>query len=194
MGCIRKIFQILILALALVGFMSIGGKDFIVQQYENYFGNSKESTMDRASKLGDFSALSDEFEIDKAASAFGYKGVLAEHNASGQKMLIIDSGKKPILTEDDFENDRVDEKINALIRKFKYQSLQVDDFTITKKGTMHAYGEKVHKLPLGTVGGIISAIDISPEESRMLISLNENKKYSQLITNEFFSKVKLTNK
>ena len=66
MGCIRKIFQILILALALVGFMSIGGKDFIVQQYENYFGNSKESTMDRASKLGDFSALSDEFEIDKA--------------------------------------------------------------------------------------------------------------------------------
>ena len=159
--------------------------------------------MDRASKLGDFSALSDEFEIDKAASAFGYKGVLAEHNASGQKMLIIDSGKKPILTEDDFENDRVDEKINALIRKFKYQSLQVDDFTITKKGTMHAYGEKVpyvkftakvNKLPLGIVGGIISAIDISPEESRMLISLNENKKYSQLITNEFFSKVKLTNK
>lgn len=203
MGCIRKIFQILILALALVGFMSIGGKDFIVQQYENYFGNSKESTMDRASKLGDFSALSDEFEIDKAASAFGYKGVLAEHNASGQKMLIIDSGKKPILTEDDFENDRVDEKINALIRKFKYQSLQVDDFTITKKGTMHAYGEKVpyvnftakvNKLPLGTVGGIISAIDISPEESRILISLNENKKYSQLITNEFFSKIKLTNK
>ena len=68
---------------------------------------------------------------------------------------------------------------------------------------MHAYGEKVpyvkftakvNKLPLGTVGGIISAIDISPEESRMLISLNENKKYSQLITNEFFSKVKLTNK
>ena len=59
MGCIRKIFQILILALALIGFTSIGGKDFLVQQYENYFGTSKESTMDRASKLGDFSALSD---------------------------------------------------------------------------------------------------------------------------------------
>ena len=36
-------------------------------------------------------------------------------------MLIIDSDKKPILTEDDFENDRVEEKINALIKKFKYQ-------------------------------------------------------------------------
>lgn len=203
MGCIKKIFQILILALALIGFTSIGGKDFLVQQYENYFGTSKESTMERASKLGDFSALSDEFEIDKAASAFGYKGVLAEHNASGQKMLIIDSGKKPILTEDDFENDRVEEKINALIKKFKYQSLQVDDFTITKKGTMNAYGEKVpyvkftakiNKLPLGTVGGVISAIDVTPDESRTMISLNENKKYSQLITNEFFSKVKLNNK
>ena len=57
MGCIRKIFQILILALALIGFTSIGGKDFLVQQYENYFGTTKESTMERASKLGDFSHL-----------------------------------------------------------------------------------------------------------------------------------------
>ena len=171
----------------------------MVQQYENYFGTSKESTMERASKLGDFSALSDEFEIDKAASAFGYKGVLAEHNASGQKMLIIDSGKKPILTEDDFENDSVEEKINALIKKFKYQSLQVDEFTITKTGTMKAYGEevpyvrftaKVNKLPLGTIGGVISAVDITPNESRTLISFNENKKYSQLITDEFFKKIK----
>ena len=143
MGCIRKIFQILILALALIGFTSIGGKDFLVQQYENYFGTSKESTMERASKLGDFSALSDEFEIDKAASAFGYKGVMAEHNASGRKMVMIDSGTTRIVTEDVLEKDRVEEKINALIKKFKYQSLQVDDFTITKKGTMNAYGEKV---------------------------------------------------
>jgi len=203
MGCLKKIIQIIILALALVGFFSIGGKEFVMEQWNKYFGQTQESIMDKASKLGDFSALSDEFEIDKAASAFGYKGVLAEHNASGQKMLIIDSGKKPILTEDDFENDRVEEKINALIKKFKYQSLQIDDFTITKKGTMNAYGEKVpyvkftakiNKLPLGTVGGVISAIDVTPDESRTLISLNENKKYSQLITNEFFSKVKLNNK
>lgn len=199
MGCIKKIVQIFILALALIGFFSIGGKEFVIEQWNKYFGQSQESIMDRASKLGDFSELSEEYSIDKAASAFGYQGVLAEHEASGQKMVILKSGQKSLLTENDFENNQVESKINDLIKKFKYQSLQVDEFTITKTGTMKAYGEevpyvrftaKVNKLPLGTIGGVISAVDITPDESRTLISFNENKKYSQLITDEFFKKIK----
>lgn len=199
MGCIKKIVQIFILALALIGFFSIGGKEFVIEQWNKYFGQSQESIMDRASKLGDFSELSEEYSIDKAASAFGYQGILAEHEASGQKMVILKSGQKSLLTENDFENNQVESKINDLIKKFKYQSLQVDEFTITKTGTMKAYGEevpyvrftaKVNKLPLGTIGGVISAVDITPNESRTLISFNENKKYSQLITDEFFKKIK----
>ena len=199
MGCIKKIVQIFILALALIGFFSIGGKEFVIEQWNKYFGQSQESIMDRASQLGDFSELSEEYSIDKTASAFGYQGVLAEHEATGQKMVILKSGQKSLLTENDFENNQVESKINDLIKKFKYQSLQVDEFTITKTGTMKAYGEevpyvrftaKVNKLPLGTIGGVISAVDITPNESRTLISFNENKKYSQLITDEFFKKIK----
>ncbi len=199
MGCIKKIVQIFILALALIGFFSIGGKEFVIEQWNKYFGQSQESTMDKASKLGDFSELSEEYSIDKTASAFGYQGVLAEHEATGQKMVILKSGQKSLLTENDFENNQVESKINDLIKKFKYQSLQVDEFTITKTGTMKAYGEevpyvrftaKVNKLPLGTIGGVISAVDITTNESRTLISFNENKKYSQLITDEFFKKIK----
>ena len=199
MGCIKKIVQIFILALALIGFFSIGGKEFVIEQWNKYFSQSQESIMDKASKLGDFSELSEEYSIDKAASAFGYQGVLAEHEATGQKMVILKSGQKSLLTENDFENNQVESKINDLIKKFKYQSLQVDEFTITKTGTMKAYGEevpyvrftaKVNKLPLGTIGGVISAVDVTPNESRTLISFNENKKYSQLITDEFFKKIK----
>ncbi len=54
------------------------------------------------------------------------------------------------------------------------------------------FSAKVNKLPIGTVGGIISAVDLDNGESRMLVALNENKKYSQLITEEFFKKVKIT--
>ena len=178
MGCIKKIVQIFILALALIGFFSIGGKEFVIEQWNKYFGQSQESIMDKASKLGDFSELSEEYSIDKTASAFGYQGVLAEHEATGQKMVILKSGQKSLLTENDFENNQVESKINDLIKKFKYQSLQVDEFTITKTGTMKAYGEevpyvrftaKVNKLPLGTIGGVISAVDITPNESRTLI-------------------------
>lgn len=198
MGCLKKILQIIILALALIGFVSIGGKEFLIEQYNKYFSMSQTHTLERASKLGDFTQISEEFSIDKAATAFGYQGVLAEHNASGQKMIIIGAEKNKILTTEDFQNGNVEEKVNDLINKVKYQSVQVEDFTIIKQGTMTAYGKKVpyirfsakiNKLPLGTVGGIISAVDMD-EKSRMLISLNENKKYSQLITDEFFKKVR----
>ena len=73
MGCIKKIVQIFILALALIGFFSIGGKEFVIEQWNKYFGQSQESIMDKASKLGDFSELSEEYSIDKTASAFGYQ-------------------------------------------------------------------------------------------------------------------------
>ena len=200
---IKIIFNAFILVMVIVGFNAIGGQKYVEQISSSVTGFLQQRAEENAKKMGNFSSLHEEFQIDNTVNLLGYKAVIAEHKVSGQKMCIIDSGKKPILTEDDFENDRVDEKINAFIRKFKYQSLQVDDFTITKKGTMNAYGEKVpyvkftakiNKLPLGTVGGVISAIDVTPDESRTLISLNENKKYSQLITNEFFSKVKLNNK
>lgn len=198
MGCFKKILQIIILALALIGFISIGGKDWLIDMYMKHMDTSKEAVMERANKIGDFSELSDEYSIDKAASAFGYQGVLAEHEASGQKMIIVDTDKKPIITKDDFKNGTVDEKMQKFLKKVKYQSIQVDDFTITKQGTMNAYNQevpyvrftaKINKLPIGQVGGIISAVE-TDNNSKMLISVNENKKYSQLITDEFFKNVK----
>lgn len=199
MGCFKKILQIIILSLALIGFISIGGKDWLVDMYMKHMDSSKESVMERASKIGDFSKLSEEYSIDKAASAFGYQGVLAEHEASGQKMIIVDTNKKPIITKDDFKNGTVDDKMQKFLKKIKYQSIQVDDFTITKQGTMKAYNQdvpyvrftaKINKLPVGQVGGIISAVETDNNNSKMLISVNENKKYSQLITDEFFKNVK----
>jgi len=199
MGCLKKILQIIILALALIGFISIGGKEWVIDLYHKYVDSSKESIMERASKIGDFSKLSEEYSIDKAASAFGYQGVLAEHEATGQKLIIVDTNKKPILTKEDFKNGNVDDKMQSFFKKMKYQSLQVDDFKIIKQGTMKAYNQqvpfvrftaKINKLPIGQVGGIISVVETDADKSKMLIAINENKKYSQLITDEFFRNVK----
>ena len=199
LGCFRKILQILILSLAVIGFLSIGGNEFVIEQYNKFFGSSSENILQRAAKLGDFSNISDEFTIDKAASAFGYHGVLAEHNASGQKIFIIKANKDKIITVEDFKSGNVENKIDFLIKKFRYQALQVEDFNVLKTGTMKAYGKnvpyirfsaKINKLPIGTIGGIISAVDLGNDDARTIVSLNEDKKYSQLITNEFFKKVK----
>lgn len=199
MGCLRNIFRALLLTLAIVGFMSLGGGEFVNGLIKNYFNPSHDVMLERAQKVGDFSKINDEFEIEKAAGIMGYNAVVAEHKASGQKMFVVDSGDKIILSAEDIKSDNVEEKLQKALSKVKYQAISVDDLKVTKHGTMHSYGKevpyvkfeaRVKKLPIGDVGGIVSVAQSSDGKSRLLISANEKNKYSQLISDEFFRKIK----
>lgn len=199
MGCLKNILKAVILVFAVIGFMSIGGKDFFVKKWNEFMNPPQDIMVERAKKVGDFSHIGDEYEIDKAASAFGYNGVLAEHKASGQKMVIIDSGKKPLLTPQDFKENKVEEKLQDLTQKFKYSVVNVQDLKITKKGRINAFGKrsqyvrfsaKISKMPAGEIEGIISSVQTKSGQTRVIVSANEKGKYSQLIANDFFRNVK----
>ncbi len=199
MGCLKNILRAIILALAVVGFMALGGKELISGLIGNYLNPSKETMLERAQKVGDFSKINDEFEIEKAAGIMGYNAVVAEHKASGQKMFVVDSGDKDILTSEDIKSDNVEEKLYKAVSKIKYQAVSVEDLKVTKHGTMNSYGKdvpyvkfeaRIKKLPIGDIGGIISVAETKDGESRLLISANEKNKYSQLISDEFFRKIK----
>lgn len=199
MGCLKNILRAIILALAVVGFMALGGKELISGLIGNYLNPSKETMLERAQKVGDFSKINDEFEIEKAAGIMGYNAVVAEHKASGQKMFVVDSGDKDILTSEDIKSDNVEEKLYKAVSKIKYQAISVEELKVTKHGTMNSYGKdvpyvkfeaRIKKLPIGDIGGIISVAETKDGESRLLISANEKNKYSQLISDEFFRKIK----
>ncbi len=199
MGCLKNILRAIILTLAVVGFMALGGKEFVSGLIGNYFNPSKETMLERAQKVGDFSKINDEFEIEKAAGIMGYNAVVAEHKASGQKMFVVDSGDKDILTAEDIKSDNVEEKLYKAVSKIKYQAVSVEDLKVTKHGTMNSYGKavpyvkfeaRIKKLPIGDIGGIISVAETKDGEARLLISANEKNKYSQLISDEFFRKIK----
>lgn len=199
MGCLRNIFRAVLLTLALIGFLSLGGKELVIGLVNNYFNPSKDVMLERAQKVGDFSKINDEFEIERAAGIMGYNAVVAEHKASGQKMFVVDSGDKAILTVEDIKSDKAEEKLQKALGKIKYQAVSVEDLKVTKHGTMSSYGKqvpyvkfeaRVKKLPIGDVGGIVSVADIKDGEQRLLISVSEKNKYSQLISDEFFRKIK----
>ena len=199
MGCLKNVTRAIFLTVVIVGFASFGGKQFIQNQVKNIFNPDKEVVLERAQKVGDFSKINKEFEIQKAAGVMGYNAVLAEHKASGQKMVVVDSGKKPILTQEDIKASNSEERIKAAISKYKYQSASLEDFTITEKGTMYSYGQevpyvkfraRVKKLPIGEISGVISVVEDSDGKDKILVSINSKDKYSQLITNEFFKSVK----
>ena len=58
-------------------------------------------------------------------------------------MVVVDSGKKTILTQEDIKSPDAEEKIKSAINKIKYQSAAVDEFTVTEKGTMKSYGKDI---------------------------------------------------
>ncbi len=199
MGCLKNILKAIILVFAVIGFISIGGKDTIIKKWNEFTNPPQDIMLERAKKVGDFSKIGEEYEIDKAASALGYNGVLAEHKASGQKMVIVDSGKKPLLTPQDFKDDKVEEKLQGLTKKFKYSVINVQDLKIIKKGRINAFGKraqyvrfsaKISKMPTGDIEGIISSVETKSGQTRVIVSANEKGKYSQLIANDFFRNVK----
>jgi len=198
MGCLKNVIRAVVITLAVVGFLSLGGKDLIGGMIGNWFNPSQDVMIERAKKVGDFSKINDEFELEKAAGIMGYNAVIAEHKASGQKMFVVDSKDKKILSKSDIRSNNAEEKFQTALKKTNEQPLSVDDLKVLKHGVMYSYGQevpyvkfeaKVKKLPVGDVGGIISVADVNGGQ-RLLLSVNEKNKYSQLISDEFFKQIK----
>ena len=199
MGCLKKIIRAIVLALAIIGFLSIGGKDWVISLWNNHMGKSPQTLMEKAQKVGDFTQINEEYEIEKASGMLGYNGVLAEHKATGQKMIVVDDHKKPLLTKDDIVSGEIEPKIKASLGKIKYQSLGLEEFEVTKHGNLYSYGQtvpyarfnaRVTRFPVGSMSGVVAIVQNKDGEDRILISVNEKNKYSQLLAEEFFKKIK----
>ncbi len=198
---IKIVFNAFLLVLAVIGFNAIGGQKYVEAVKVSVTNFIQEHAFESAKKIGNFSNLNEEFQIDNAVNLVGYKAIIAEHKASGQKMVIVDSGKKPLLSQDDIKSDKIDKKLKNLAEKFKYQAVTVQDITVTSRGTMNVYGKqvpyakfdaKVTKLPFSDISGVVASVTTSDGAEKLAISVSEKKKYSQLITNEFFKGVKET--
>lgn len=196
---IKIIFNATILVLAIIGFNAIGGQKY-VEIVKTKVGNYiQEKAEQNAKKIGNFSNLHEEFQIDNSVNLLGYKAVLAEHKVSGQKMCIVDSGKKVLLSQADIKNDGLEKKMQDLVKKIKYQSISFQEIKVVSRGTVNVYGQNVpyakfeaksNKIPFSDLSGIVASVKTSDGSEKLAISVSEKKRYSQLITDEFFKNVK----
>jgi len=196
---IKTTIQICILVLAFIGFNAIGGQKYIelAKGYVKNFINTK--ITENAKNFGNFSDLHEEFEIDNTFSILGHNAMLAEHVNSGQKMCIIYTKNKALLTKEDIISSNLEQKLQNLTNKFKYQAISFHEVKVLSKGTMSAYGQnipyakieaKANKLPFSDLTGIVASIRTSDGKEKLLIAINEKKKYSQLIAEEFYKNIK----
>ena len=196
---IKVTFRAIILVLAIMGFNAIGGQKYTEALVANINNFIQEHNLSTIQKMGNFSNINEEFEIDKSVNLMGYKAVIAEHKASNQKMVILDSGKKPLLTKEDIEGNGVENKLQNLSEKFKYQGAKVQDIKVTSRGKIKVYSQnvpyakfeaKVSRLPISDIGGMIASVKTSDGSEKLVLSVSEKKKYSQLIASEFYKEVK----
>lgn len=192
---IKIVFNATIIVLALIGFNAIGGQKYVEAIKDGVVNFIEQHNADSARKIGDFSKMNEEFIIDNTMNLAGYKAVVAEHKASGQKMVILDSGKKSLLTKEDIKGQNVEQKLQDLSEKVKYKGVKVQDITVTSRGTMQVYGQTVpfakfeahvSRLPISDIAGVVASVQTSDGSEKLAFSLSEKKKYSQLITNEFY--------
>ena len=195
---IKIIFNATILVLAIIGFNAIGGQKYVDALVKNVSSFIKTNIEESAKEIGDFSKIDKEFEIDNTFSAFGYKGVLCAHKASGQRLAILSTGTKPIITKSDVQSKDIAQKIKSAFEKTKYQAITIEEINITERGMLTVKGQsvpyakfnaRVTKLPVKDYTGIVAALTTSAGKNELLVAVNEQKRYSQLISKEFFAKV-----
>lgn len=199
MGCLGNIIKIVILVFAIIGFRYVMDSDKNTFHLKFFEKPSQEKLQEKASKIADFSNINDEYQIERTANIMGFKAVLVEHKGSNQKMLIVDSGKKGPITKQDFQTKEIDNKIKDLAEKMQYQFIRLEDIKITQRGTINTLGQNVPyihftadtvNLPFAEVKGIIGVAQTKDEKTKLIIAFNDSKKYSQIITQQFFKDVK----
>lgn len=203
MGCLKLIIKIAIVVLAVVGFKSLGGWDWCVKTFHIGEKPTQESMIEKSKDVADFSKIPDEYEISKSANILGYRAVVAQHDASGQKIAVVNENNVIKLSQNDFKNGNLKKKIDDINKKMSYQYVHAENFKIVKQGTMKTMGQtvpyaqfeaEVTNLPVKKLRGVIAVAKDPSGKDKVLISANENGKYSQIITEQFFKTVKLNAK
>lgn len=198
-GCLSLIIKTVIAVLVFFGLMHLGVVDYVKNKIDEHKGAEQEQILDKTKDVVDLSQIDDEYSVEKNLKLLKNRMIIAEHNATGQKMIMIEPRNGDILTKEDITSDGLQEKIDSLLKKYKYQLIKFDKFEVSKKGNLNGIGQKipyakvniqVSNLPVKELEGIVGVAQIENGKSLIVVSVNQKGKYSQIITEAFYKKVK----
>lgn len=196
-GCLSFIIKTVIAVLVFFGLLHLGVIDYIKDKINN--GSSQEQMVEKTKDVLDLSNIDDEYTIDKNLKVLQNRMIIAEHNATGQKMIMIEPKKESFLTKDDIKSENLQERIETLLNKYKYQLVKFDKIEVSKKGEFEGIGQKIpyakvnaeiSNLPFKDIEGIVGVAQTQNGKNLIVISVNEKGKYSQIITDAFYKQVK----
>lgn len=198
-GCLGLIIKTAIAVLVFFGLLHLGAIDWIKEKIDEYQNPSQEEMINKTQDIIDLSAIDDEYSIEKNLKILKNRMIIAEHNATGQKMIMIEPKNEDIFTKADIKSDKLQQKIDETANKFKYKLVKFDKIKVTKQGEFKGIGQtipyakvdvEISNLPVKNMQGIIGVAELENGKNLIVISANEKGKYSQIITEAFYKKVK----
>ena len=89
-GCFTIIYKTIIAVLVFFGLLHLGVIDFIKDKLEERNSSaSQEKMLEETKDVIDLSNVDGEYTIDKNLKVLKNRMIVAEHNATGQKMIMI---------------------------------------------------------------------------------------------------------
>ena len=198
-GCLSFIYKTIIAVLVFFGLLHLGVIDFIKDKIKERTNPSQEQMVEKTKDVIDLSEIDGEYTIDKNLKILKNRMIVAEHNASGQKMIMVEPSKEDIFTKEDIESEDLQQKLEAAANKYKYKLVKFEKIEVQKRGTMDALNQKVpyakvsveiSNLPMKDLVGIIGVAELENGKNLIVISVNEKDKYSQIIADAFYKQVK----
>ena len=200
-GCLSFIIKTVIAVLVFFGLLHLGVIDFIKDKIQEYKTetSSQEKMIDKTKDVVDLSEIEDEYTIDKNLKILKNRMIIAEHNASGQKMIMIEPKDSDILTKDDIKSDDIQTKLDSIVNKYKYKVVKFDKIEVVKQGSLDGLGQtvpyvkvvaQISNLPIKDMEGILGVAELGEGKNLIILSVNEKDKYSQIVADAFYKKVK----
>ncbi len=218
MGCLRNIINLIIISLAIIGFLSIGGKEYLdanviptVKKVNTEFQTQMENTGKTFTELSlkeigtilwnsvkstmFTKKVSGEYEITEVKGLMGYDTKIAEDIKSGQKMVVVDTKDKALLDLNKTDKAELKADMLKLAKKHKALPVKFDDIDIVEVGKWKALNKDLRYAKLSfhdTSSGrdIIAIVSTYPDEteSKMIVTFAEKSKFSRKIAEKYLRK------
>ncbi len=198
-GCLGLIIKLAVIILIFFGLQHLGIIDSIKNKIQENKNTSREHILDNTKDVVDLSQIDNEYSIEKNLKFLKNRMIIAEHTATGQKMIIIEPRDENILTKEDIKDNKLQEKIDNFLNKNKYQIIKFDKLEVTRKNEFNGINQKIpyaginaeiSNIPFKDMEGIIGVAQTKEGKNLIVISANRKGRYSQIITDAFYGKIK----
>ena len=195
-GCLSIIIKTIIAILVFFGLLHLGVIDFIKDKINEYRTGTEQKVLEE--EIVDLSNIDDEYTIDKDLKVLKNRMIIAEHKATGQKMIMVEPRNEDILTKEDITADNIQQKLNDIVNKYKNKVVKFDKVEVTKHGEFKGINQtipyvkinaEISNLPIKGYEGILGVAEVGNDKNLIILSVNQSGKYSQIITDAFYSKV-----